>query len=205
MKLHWKPNYKLLIFSGFFLPVTIIAGLWQLQRAEEKQLLLDEQSARSQLPATSLLGLDENKAQNYRSVNVAGEWSSHYFLLENKVRNGRPGYEVIGQFLTDSGLLLVNRGWVESGYDRQTLPVVTVPTGRRTINGYLYRSKQAPFTLGEQSWAGSWPERLVALEWEAMEARLGHHPYPYILRLDASSSDALLTGWDVVSILPERH
>ena len=203
--LKWQPNYKILLFSGFFLPVTIVAALWQLERAEHKQVLLDEQKARSESPVALLENVDTSTPQNYRRVSVEGEWSEDYFLLENRVRNGRPGYEVIGHFHTRDALLLVNRGWVETGYDRTILPVVNLPDGPRRIHGYLYRSNETPFTLGEQRWAGAWPERIVALEWNAIEARLGRPPYPYIVRLDAASDDALITGWEVVNLMPERH
>ncbi|MCP4063778.1 MAG: SURF1 family protein, partial [Gammaproteobacteria bacterium] len=38
----WHFDWRLLVFSGVFLPILIGLGVWQLNRAEEKQLLLNQ-------------------------------------------------------------------------------------------------------------------------------------------------------------------
>ena len=38
----WQFDWRLLVFSGVLLPILIGLGVWQLNRAEEKQLLLNQ-------------------------------------------------------------------------------------------------------------------------------------------------------------------
>lgn len=206
IQFRWQINFKILLFSAVFLPLTLVAGFWQLSRADEKQLMLDEQSARQNLPAVFLQELDLNVTQNYRPVVLSGHWSPGYFLLENRVKNGLPGYEVIGVLESENMTVLVNRGWVGASYDRQQLPEVEVDSEKTVqLQGYAYRSTSKPFTLGEPIWTEQWPERVQAIDWDAMQERLGYPVFPYLVRLDAASEDAYSTGWPIVNLPPQKH
>lgn len=201
----WQMNLKILLFAFMFFPILIALSVWQISRAEEKQQMLDAQQARIALPAVSPEELDLTQPQNYRPLEVTGQWSGTYFLLENRVRQSRPGYEVIGLFRSGEINVLVNRGWVEASYDRQRLPELEFETGTLSLNGYAYRSDSVPFTLGDPVWTGSWPERIQALDWELLSERIGASIFPYALRLDPDSTSALTTGWTIVNIPPEKH
>src|SRR3954466_4935538 len=79
----------------------IALGNWQTRRAEEKRAIAAQ--------------LEKKR------VSVAGEFVPRYtVLLDNKLRRGRPGYEVITPMkLGDSRVhVLVNRGWVQAGISR---------------------------------------------------------------------------------------
>ena len=41
MARHWQFDWRLLVFSGLFLPLLISLGVWQLNRAAEKTALLE--------------------------------------------------------------------------------------------------------------------------------------------------------------------
>lgn len=205
IKFQWQVNIKVLIFAAVFLPITLAASVWQLNRAEEKREMLAEQSTRMNLPAASLQQLDLNGPQNYRPVRVSGHWAESYFFLENRVRNGRPGYEVIGVFESGDLNVLVNRGWIEASFDRQVLPEVAFDTAQAEIHGYLYRSAKQPFTLGEPVWTGAWPERIQALEWDKLTERLDRSVFPYLVRLNPDSESAFTTGWEIVNLPPQKH
>lgn len=205
VKFQWQINFKVLIFALVFLPITLMASVWQFSRAEEKQLMLDEQSARINLPAVPLQELDLDVPQNYRPVTLNGRWSESYFLLENRIRGGRPGYEIIGVLESGDLRVLVNRGWVEASLDRQVLPEVQIESGQIELDGYAYRSASDPFTLGDPVWAGTWPERIQALEWDKLTERLDHPVFPYIVRLNAESESAFATGWEIVNLPPQKH
>ena len=207
MKFEWQPNLKILAFAAIFFPLTIAAGFWQLSRAEEKRSMLDEQSARVNLPPVSIAQLDVSEEQNYRPVTVQGRWDSRYFLLENRVNNGRPGYEVLALFIVEDGTkVLVNRGWIQGDLDRSVLPDASFETAPNiTLSGYAYRSRSRPFTLGEQIWSNQWPERIQTINWENIQSRLEEQVYPYLVRLDSNSDEALVTGWTIVNLPPQRH
>ena len=63
-----------------------------------------------------------------RRISVAGRWdAARQFLLDNRTRDGRAGYEVLTPLQLDDGRwLIVNRGWVSfSGY-RERLPDIAI-------------------------------------------------------------------------------
>lgn len=71
-------------------------------------------------------------------VAVRGEFVPQYtVLLDNKVRRGLVGYEVVTPLkLSDSPRhILVNRGWVRAGATREQLPEVRTPQGEVRIEG----------------------------------------------------------------------
>lgn len=167
--------------------------------------MLDAQTARTNLAAVRLQEIDLGEPQNYRPVRLNGQWSERFFLLENQIRQGRPGYEVIGIFESGDLDVLVNRGWVPASYDRQQLPEITFTRGSVELSGYMYRSTKKPFTLGDPVWTQNWPERIQAVEWDVLQTRLDQDIYPYLVRLDAASEGALTTGWIIVNLPPEKH
>ena len=167
--------------------------------------MLDEQSVRANLAPAPLSQLDPKQEQNYRPVTVQGRWDSRYFLLENRVNKGRPGYEVLALFMANDQNVLVNRGWVQGSLDRTLLPEVNFESDELVLNGYAYRSKSKPFTLGEPVWTDTWPERIQSIDWQQIQSRLDDEIYPYLVRLNSASNEALVTGWPVVNLPPRRH
>src|SRR5918999_5519037 len=59
----------------------------------------------------------------------------HTVYLDNKLRRGQPGYEVVTPLRLDGMHVLVNRGWVHAGRTRETLPEVPVPPGEVRVEG----------------------------------------------------------------------
>ena len=78
----------MLVFSGVFLPVLISLGIWQLNRAAEKQLLLDQwQQEAVSLDWPDLVALD---LSNGRPVTLTGLYRSRSWLLDNRTRGQLP-------------------------------------------------------------------------------------------------------------------
>ncbi len=209
IRLRWQFNWKLLLFFVLFFPLTISLGFWQLSRAAEKEQITNAlEERRSQLPR-ELGNVDMTGDVNYLPVVASGRFdSTRYFLLDNRVRNSRPGYEVLAPFQLDrSGQwILVNRGWIAGYQDRTRLPEVVLPEGEQVIRGYLYQTPGAPgYRVGEEIWRGSWPETVIYPDLEPLQQRLGLPLAPYRLRLDADSPAALEVGWEIINVSPEKH
>ena len=227
---HWQWNTKLLCFALIFLPITMTAGFWQLQRAEQKQDILEAQQQRlgaAEIAFKSVLAEPENQFRNIVATGAIDR--NRTFLLDNRVRHGRPGFEVLVPMkvkVNDSTQwLLVNRGWLAGGVDRSVLPKIP-PQEAGAIHGYLYRSPGKRIVLKEEAWAKDrWPLVIQTVDIEKISHHLGFGVYPYILRvvtrpdgyaLDADSpatdrlgmdSQAveLETGWTVINLRPEKH
>ncbi len=203
----WQPNLGMLLFAAVFLPLTLALGVWQLGRADEKRAMLTEYQSRGHAAPVPLESLDAESDQQYRRVLVTGRFvADRTLLLQNRIRDGKPGYEVLAPFETAPGApwLWVNRGWLEGSYDRAILPQVPAVEGTPTLHGHLYRSDDA-FTLGEEVWRETWPQVFQNADMTLLSERLQVTFFPYVLRLDQDSPAALRTGWEVVNIRPETH
>ncbi len=204
----WQPNAGLVVFVLIFLPITVSLGFWQLARADEKRALLAAYDARQAAEPISMDAVPESADNQYRRIKETGSFDNQQTLmLDNRIRRGQPGYEVISLFKPINGdqWLPVNRGWLAGGLDRSRLPEVPAIEGQVTVFGKLYRSPGAAFTLGSENWAGNWPLVVQNLMTDELAAATGLAIYPWQLRLDQASPGALMTGWPVVSTQPGKH
>ncbi|MBC6429147.1 MAG: SURF1 family protein [Cellvibrionales bacterium] len=200
----WQPHWRFIALLAAMLPLTFAAGFWQLDRAEQKRDMIAAQAHAIRLPAIPLDSLAA--PENYRRVWVEGRWTDALFLLDNRTRAGRVGYEVLG-ILRAANLppVLVNRGWVAAGADRAALPTIQMPAGPQRIAGQLYRSPSKPLVLAPQTWADSWPERLQAIDFALLEARLGERLYPAVLRMEPTAPGAYQATWPLPRARPAMH
>lgn len=214
IKRHWKIS----LFVLLFLPVLISLGLWQLERAKEKQQEWLVYQQRQDLPAIPLTTLATSELKKYQNIELVGTYDTErYWLLDNQPRAGRSGYELVMPLFTEQGIALINRGWVEASPRREQLPSIETPTGSVTIKGYLYPSQEnAIFNKSASDLALAWPKRVLQLKLgEAMrelsknsenvnkaEAVLGKS---FVLRIQRHSPGALVTDWPVINTRPEKH
>ena len=217
----WQPNAKLLFLVLLMMPLLISLGYWQLDRAQEKREILAEfQANQLSLPA-AFEQLDLGKNLQYKQVQFVGELdASRRVLLDNRVRNTRPGYEVF-ELLTIAGSelkVLVNRGWVQASLDRNQLPeidpvsneiagLVSAQTLEQVqLRGSLYRVLKGGLQLDDGIRAvENWPARIGWISTERATELFADQVFAYQLRLDSDSPGALTTGWPIVSVQPEKH
>ena len=139
--------------------VTLIAvsvfsylAIWQLGRAEERKQLREEVLSRSSLEiqffSVKAVELQNDRYKRYR---LRGEFlNEQQVLLDNVVRKGQAGYEVITPFrLSDDEVVLVNRGWLPAGRDRRILPDIQVEQGKYEIIASLDKPRSAPVVGAE--------------------------------------------------------
>lgn len=136
-------------------------GFWQLHRAQEKQVLL-EQYAAGQLSTVDLSAAVAGTLPRYQQVRARGHYDpSHQILLDNMPsEHGQPGYRVVTPFeLEQGGSILVDRGWVAMGTTRDVLPDIAVTADTQTIVGRLDLLPRAGVQLGDadETPTGGWP------------------------------------------------
>ena len=173
-------------------------GIWQLQRADEKQAWFEGYSARiSEAPiqiTARLLGPDRSNFPAEVHGRFDGEGQ---FLWDNRTYQGQPGFHVITPFVITPGetRILVDRGWIPLSGSRENLPIPKIPEGPKVISGYLYGSKPG-FTLEERA-----PEYDSVLRQNLdLSAFASSAPYPiqpYVLRLDMEQPDGFVRVWPV--------
>ncbi|AXS83734.1 MULTISPECIES: SURF1 family protein [Marinobacter] len=201
---HWQFDWRLLVFSGVFLPVLISLGVWQLNRAAEKQLLLDQwQQEAVNLDWPDMVALD---LSNGRPVTLTGLYGNRNWLLDNRTRDGVPGYEVLTVFRPVSGPpVVVNRGWVQAPRTRDQLPEVDPPDGVFTLQGRI-SDYPVPPVLGDQPPAtGPWPRRVQSLSKEAARAEIPELPGRIVRLSGDHQPGAYRADWKPDLMGPQTH
>ncbi len=211
IKFQWQLNGKIIWFVAIFLPLTIWLGFWQLDRAEQKREILADQAERIQMASVQHIDLDSTEDLHLRRFAQQVVFDpQRWFLLENRVRNGRTGYEVLNlaQPVDQDIWLVINRGWVPASLNRDELPTVQIPDEPVLIRGYFYQPDDDFYRLGGgPTWSGKWPERLQHADLEEIESRLSEDAplLPFRLRLSTDDSLAYEAQWEIVNQMPAKH
>jgi cytochrome oxidase assembly protein ShyY1 len=209
-KLQWRGDWRTTLFAVLCVPLFVALGNWQLGRADEKQAIAARFEARSQagpVPIAELRGIGDDLA--YRRVRLTGSFDNgRPFLLDNRVHEGRYGFEVLSPFILagSSQVVLVNRGWIAGDPARRSLPEVAAVEGERTIEGSVYVPPGQAFTLESVATGDDgWPRVIQVLEVPRMADSLETMLYPYSVRLSEGSAGALTIHWPVVNVSPDKH
>lgn len=193
-KRRWRFDWRLLVFSGLFLPLLIALGVWQLDRAEQKTAQLaqwETQSNRLGWPAHLQAGLEVGQP-----VTLYGRYLNKDWLLDNRTRDGAPGYEVLTLFQPEEGApLVVNRGWVQAPRRRDELPDFQTPSEPVTLSGRLNDYPVPPVLMDTPDVPGQWPKRVQALKSTDVQ-EVNPAVASLILRLDsADQPGAFRADW----------
>lgn len=192
--------------------VVLFAGLgaWQIQRAAEKEELLAaiERGARSapvELPYAES-ALDEAA---FRRVRARGNFlTERQFLLDNRLLDGRVGYDVITPLvLADGRTILVDRGWLPAGPRREPLGEVALEvSGPLAVTGRLWRPEPA-VALGPAvaPSAGGWPRTVTRIDYAALGEALGRSLVPAVIRAERGVPWVLTPRPLEPPFGPERH
>jgi surfeit locus 1 family protein len=175
-------------------------GFWQLDRAEQKQQLVEQRQTLSdadRIDLDKLIGstdLSQMTEQRYRRISVQGQYlETKPLFLDGRVHNSRVGYDVYGLFETRAGhRLLINRGWVYAGSSRDLLPNIAVPDLEQNLTGRLNLLAVAP-----PLWDESYPAHMGSV-WQYfplqdLTAQYGQNLLPMVLELNPALAKFGLT------------
>jgi surfeit locus 1 family protein len=183
-------------------------GRWQWQRGVTRDAQWNAfAAAREALPAGSR---DLGALPRFERVALTGRYDpGHQFVLDNRSRDGRPGYEVLTPFrLADGRTVLVNRGWMPfSGY-RDRLPQVGFEAAPSvTITGRLDNLPAAGLESGRAGPqpGGVWPKLVSFPTLEELAGALGRKLEPRIVLLDEGAPHGYAREWRPPGIEPGRH
>lgn len=188
-------------------------GFWQLARAEQKESAESDFVARQSAPPLAIQSLYSHQSAAaivHRGVEGEGEFIvDRQFLLDNRTHAGVAGYHVITLLRPRQGseLLLVNRGWVPVGGDRQRLPDLSLPTGTLTIAGTVAQPSTTTYLLGDAGYAGSiWPRVVQVLDPTQVAHALSAEVAPLMVLLSPEQPFGFVREWrPYLGISPERH
>jgi surfeit locus 1 family protein len=185
-------------------------GNWQMQRAGEKQALVEEKQTRQKAAPLDLnRAIVDAQLDRFRPARVVGRYATtQQWLLDNRLFQGQAGYHVFSLLqLDDGGQLLVNRGWVAVGETREFLPELPLPQGPVKLSGHLDRPESVGLVLGEPPLDSIANKVLLqSLDIEALAKARNLELQPLSLVLDEAQSGSLQYDWmPVETISPEKH
>jgi surfeit locus 1 family protein len=173
-------------------------GLWQVGRAEEKlQLAAVMEHQATALPIQISATRVSAQDLDHRRVEARGHFDPRgMVLLDNRVRGGRVGYEVIMplRLVGTQMHILVNRGWIVGTGDRRRLPDVTTPVGEVSITGLAVVPGQKLYELSEQAIEGIVWQNLTI---ERYSANMDYSIHPIVIRQSNDAQDGLVRDWAV--------
>src|SRR5688500_1481822 len=159
----------------------IALGIWQAGRAQEKRAA----EARSE------------------RVTVRGEFlPQHMVLLDNKVRRGRVGYDVVMPLRLAAGThVLVNRGWIAAGATRSELPEIRTFQGETSVEGIMRDHLPRVLQPGR-------PQRGKVRQTVTVEdfaAETGLTLLPFVIEQHSAADDGLRRDWPRVGAGAEKN
>ncbi len=198
---HFEPKLIPTLATLMVLPLLMSLGLWQANKAEQKQAMQDifDKRGKSELVQMGTEAIDL-QSMRFSRVIARGYYEPAYqILIDNQINKGRAGYHVITPLhISGSNMrVLVNRGWVAVGADRNILPMIDIPQGEVEVTGYAHDPTGKYWELGKpdsklESWQIVWQNLNIIRYKEAVTFSI----HPIIILLDpASSSDGFVRDW----------
>lgn len=200
----WRLDWRLLVFSGLFLPVLLFLGTWQLDRADEKTALLAQwEVENNQLDWHAHLEAGLAAGQ---PVTLSGRYRDMTWLLDNRTRDGAPGYEVLTLFQPEEGKpLVVNRGWIQAPRRRDELPELSTPSEAVVLSGRLSEYPVPPVLMETSEVMAQWPRRVQVLTQPDVEGVV-EKVASLIMRLEGTSQPgAYRADWAPDRMGPQTH
>ncbi len=198
------------LLTGLLAALCAALGYWQTQRAVYKTDIAHSYHAMTQLPAVPL----SNRVDDwrYRRVTLRGQYAPQYtWHVDNRMRDGRFGYEIVSLFYDESGYaVLVNRGWVVGDPSRRSRPRIPPPDTPVSLQGRVYVPHGQRLLL-KQDADQQWPRliqradsELMRRQWQA-ERGSTHDVFPHIVRLLDNQAGGLTVGWAHSTVSSTRH
>lgn len=206
---NFKPRLIASISLAILLPLFIALGFWQLQRAEQKKSLMAVQSSNQAQTPIALTDPFDIQSNLYRPVVISGEYDSeHQFLLDNQISNRTAGYHVLTPLRIEGSdrAIIIDRGWIPTGSDRQKTPDIKIKQTRVRITGIAkpFSGIGFKFKGGDLPTSG-WPSMIQWVEADKLSEKLGYPLRPYQVLLDAQANEGYLRDWQIAKLTPEKN
>lgn len=197
------------------IPLFIKLGLWQYNKAQQKQAIHEAYDKAKVNQALSFpLGLIDSSVMNadnwkYKKVTVKGVYDTKYqFLLDNQVEGDRVGYHVITPLRIENAneYVLVNRGWILGKDTHAEVPTFETPSGLQTLTGQIWVPSKKIFTLENTDTAAAKAQPTVnswQMVWQHMDMVKYKQSVPFpvsdlAIRLDQNSHAAgFVRNWQI--------
>jgi surfeit locus 1 family protein len=189
----FNPSLGSTLAAAAGIAAAIGLGYWQVGRAHEKAALMSAREAASKQPPIQLGQAPVEAATvEERRVEARGRFDARgMVLLDNQVRSGRAGYEVIMPLKLEDGQMhvLVDRGWIPGTGDRARLPEVRTPPGEVRVVGLAVVPGRKIYELSPDQIEGRVWQNLTL---ERYRAHTGYVVQPIMIQQSNDTGDGLV-------------
>jgi len=193
-------------------------GFWQLERANEKEHIVNLYNERQLLKADKIfiIAKGDIKEKYYRNYKIKGRYINKNFLIDNKIKNKIPGFNVITPFQIESSkeLVLVDRGWIPLEGKRENivknyeyLNHERIDTLVQEINGYIY-PREKSYTIGKIATNTTWPILIQAIDFDEIKNFINEENLlisDVVFRLSANNNFGFKREWEIISMDSNKH
>lgn len=201
-------------FTACLCVLFICLGVWQLDRAEQKQGLEDSRVAAAEQDLVDLNNAVsvryDREFLDWRMIQVRGSFVEEFAVLfDNRIVDSKVGYYVYQplKLLGEEIYLLVNLGWVPAGNRRSEIPSLKISPDTVTVFGVAKQPQSAGVSLKSTP-----PEvlddsifRLQKVDIDEISILFGKPLLPYVLRLEEESEYGYTKKWGGVSADVSKH
>ncbi|MGC1182282.1 SURF1 family protein [Legionella sp.] len=200
------PSWKMIFLTTLFFLLFMRLGFWQIQRADEKTNMIMTQKRLQNLNPKVWIPKQKLPLQ-YERVQLAGNYLSQTFLLDNQHYQHQFGYDVLSPLeLADGSVVLIDRGWLHGDGTRRIFPKIEIPNKLIQLQGTAYFPNKNQWVLGPVIEKKG--NNLIILERfdeQLLSQLLQKGVYPFIIRLDKQDTYGFVREWEIVAMPPQRH
>lgn len=191
------------------MPLFVSLGIWQLNRADEKILILEDLENKKTAETKRIESIDVVADENSQ-IRLSGKvLNTQQFLLDNKVYKTVAGYELFTpiKLHNDGRIVLVSRGWVAQGRTRSDLPSVEFGVESVIDASGLFVRPSKGYTIGEalDAKSKSWPKVIQYLDYKQLGIVLGGSVIEGVVQLENPVWREYPRLWKPIAFGPEKH
>jgi surfeit locus 1 family protein len=205
-----RPSWFAVVLTIAGTLLFIRLGVWQLDRADEKDELLRRYAASATAPQEAFADVAENPpGDRYPRVLAHGHFlPDRYYLLDNQTHASQQGVHVYAPFAVEhrDRLLLVDLGFLPR--EGEHLPVLPpLPAGDTDVRGLYVPAPGIGIRMGGDALTAqkTWPKTSIYVDTGEIGKDLGHPMYPRVLLLDADAHAIYARDWTPGFMPPARH
>ncbi len=186
--------------------LTIALGFWQLGRADTKQALQARIAEFARQPPI-VIGAQAVNPEDVllRRVEVRGRFEPrHVVYLDNRHYKHQPGYQVFMplRITGTEKFVLVNRGWIAAGAERNRAPPVKTPDGDVVVIGTAVPPAERFLELsGNVAEGNIWQNMVLARYRQATQLDV----QPVIVQQTNVLEDGLIRDWPPADLKRNTH
>ena len=196
---------KILIFAILFVPITISLGLWQIERANEKKVIIANYD--KLLVSTPIALQKEQPLENWQPIETVGAYQDLVIYEDNAINSGKAGFKIYHLFQNGDGtFIFVHRGFIERNLIKNNLPRIDTPVGKKNIKGTTLFKQNNTFVKNiEESDIRIIQEFNTSVLIERFPILKDRYLHPFLFNLDVRDADKFQPIEKPVNMTATKH